>query len=135
MHESEVNQLCPTLHDPMVCSLPGSSTHGIFQARVLEWVAIAFSSETLPYAVIGGCQSGLLFTWDTKEDVRYGSSLKLNARCKNNLHCYKVHSYPKCGPLNFSEEMNVFVKNQNNVRHLYLNKKLLNKSHFSKYSI
>jgi len=41
--ESEVAQLCPTLPDPMDCSLPGSSDHGIFQARVLEWVAIAFS--------------------------------------------------------------------------------------------
>ena len=41
--ESEVSQLCPTLSDPMDCSLPGSSTHGIFQARVLEWGAIAFS--------------------------------------------------------------------------------------------
>ena len=41
--ESEVTQLCPTLHDPMDCSLPGSSIHGIFQARVLEWGAIAFS--------------------------------------------------------------------------------------------
>ena len=36
-------QSCPTLCDPMDCSLPGSSAHGIFQARVLEWVAIAFS--------------------------------------------------------------------------------------------
>ena len=41
--ESEVAQLCPTLHDPMDCSLPGSSVHGIFQARVMEWGAIAFS--------------------------------------------------------------------------------------------
>ena len=41
--ESEVAQSCPTLHDPMDCSLPGSSIHGIFQARVLEWGAIAFS--------------------------------------------------------------------------------------------
>ena len=41
--ESEVTQLCPTLHDPVDCSLPGSSVHGIFQARVLEWGAIAFS--------------------------------------------------------------------------------------------
>ena len=41
--ESEVTQLCPTLSDPMDCSLPGSSVHGIFQARVLEWGAIAFS--------------------------------------------------------------------------------------------
>ena len=42
--ESEVGQLCPTLTDPMDCSLPGSSIHGIFQARVLEWGAIAFSA-------------------------------------------------------------------------------------------
>ena len=41
--ESEVNQSCPTLSDPMDCSLPGSFVHGIFQARVLEWGAIAFS--------------------------------------------------------------------------------------------
>ena len=41
--ESEVSQSCPTLSDPMDCSLPGSSVHGIYQARVLEWVAIAFS--------------------------------------------------------------------------------------------
>ena len=40
--ESEVAQLCPTLSDPMDCSLPSSSIHGIFQARVLEWGAIAF---------------------------------------------------------------------------------------------
>ena len=43
--ESEVAQSCPTLIDPMDCSLPGSSIHGIFQARVLEWGAIAFSEE------------------------------------------------------------------------------------------
>ena len=41
--ESEVAQSCPTLSDPMDCSPPGSSVHGIFQARVLEWGAIAFS--------------------------------------------------------------------------------------------
>ena len=45
--ESEVDQLRPTLSDPMDCSLPGSSVHGSFQARVLEWVAIAFSDFLL----------------------------------------------------------------------------------------
>ena len=52
--ESEVAQLCPTLSDPMDCSLPGSSVHGIFQARVLEWGAIAFS-PTLhsPFQFVG----------------------------------------------------------------------------------
>ena len=55
--ESEVTQSCLTLSDPMDWSLPGSSVHGIFQARVLEWGAIAFScakgyiliKATLPY--------------------------------------------------------------------------------------
>ena len=46
--ESEVAQLCPTLSDPTDCSTPGSSVHGIFQARVLEWGAIAFSDIYYP---------------------------------------------------------------------------------------
>ena len=45
--EIEVAQSCPTLSDPMDYSLPGSSVHGIFQARVLEWGAIAFSTSSL----------------------------------------------------------------------------------------
>ena len=45
--EREVVQSCPTLRDPLDCSLPGSSIHGIFQARVLEWSAIAFSFYVL----------------------------------------------------------------------------------------
>ena len=45
--ESEVAQSCPTLSDPMDCSLSGSSVHGIFQARVLEWGAIAFSKDAV----------------------------------------------------------------------------------------
>ena len=44
--ESEVAQSCPTLCDPVDCSLPGSSVHGIFQARILEWVAISFSRRS-----------------------------------------------------------------------------------------
>ena len=49
MHESEseVTQSCLTLSDPMDCSLPGSCVHGSFQARVLEWVASAFSESNL----------------------------------------------------------------------------------------
>ena len=55
--ESEVTQSCPTLSDPMDCSLPGSSIHGIFQARVLKWGAIAFSECHLgsPYLYIVVC--------------------------------------------------------------------------------
>ena len=51
MSERTCAQLCPTLNNPMDCSLPGSSTHGIFQARVLEWGAIAFSISR-PYFFI-----------------------------------------------------------------------------------
>ena len=56
--ESEVTELCPTLSDPMDFSLPGSSIHGIFQAGVLEWGAIAFSTAaTTTYAqvYVGTC--------------------------------------------------------------------------------
>ena len=47
--ESEVAQSCRPLSDPMDCSLPGSSIHGIFQARVLEWGAIAFLANILSH--------------------------------------------------------------------------------------
>ena len=43
--ESEVSQSCQTLCDPVACSLPGSSVHGIYQAIVLGWIAISFSRE------------------------------------------------------------------------------------------
>ena len=83
--ESEVAQSYPTLRDLMGCSLPVSSVHGIFQARVLEWVAISFSwwerlrqklglvvmsgamlsKSLIQFSVDGlGCVSSLLFTWD-----------------------------------------------------------------------
>ena len=56
--ESEVAQSFPTLSDPKDCSLAGSSVHGIFQARVLEWAAIAFSVSSL--------QPVLISTWKTE---------------------------------------------------------------------
>ena len=65
-----VIKLCPTLCDPMDCGLPGSSIHGIFQARVLEWVAIAFprrSSLPRDWTRVS-CTVGRRFTiWATKE--------------------------------------------------------------------
>ena len=45
--ESEVAQSCPTLCDPMDCSPPSSSIHGILQAKILEWVAISFSNNNV----------------------------------------------------------------------------------------
>ena len=53
--ESEVAQSCPTLCDPMDCILPGSSIHGIFQARMLEWVVISFSTGNIVKLSVTGC--------------------------------------------------------------------------------
>ena len=58
--ESEVTQLCPTLSDSMDCSLPGSSVYGIFQARVLEWEATAFSIA-LMHLSLNEEENGLAF--------------------------------------------------------------------------
>ena len=52
-NESEVAQSCPILSDPIDRSLPGSSVHGIFQARVLEWGATAFSDSVADLVAIG----------------------------------------------------------------------------------
>ena len=68
--ESEVAQSCPTLCNPMDCSLPGSSVHGIFQARVLEWGAISFSrgSSRPRDRTQVSCIVGRRFTiWATRE--------------------------------------------------------------------
>ena len=65
--ESEVAQLYPTPSDPMDCSLPGSSVHGIFQARILEWGAIAFSFMTVLMSALWCpmeiCSAGTSVMW------------------------------------------------------------------------
>ena len=66
---SEVAQSCPTLCDPMDCSLPGSSIYGIFQARVLEWAAISFSHQEEEVGLKGGF---LRRVWNSSFDI--GSS-------------------------------------------------------------
>ena len=58
LHAAKSLQSCPTLCDPMDCSLPGSSVHRILQERVLEWVAIAFSDDFFRYIeseYLGAC--------------------------------------------------------------------------------
>ena len=72
--ETEVAQLCPTLSNPMDCSLPGSSIHGIFQARVLEWGAIAFSIRGATKCKIASSMRGWGFlniysVWQFKENL------------------------------------------------------------------
>ena len=68
----EVAQSCPTFCDPMDCSLPGSSVHGIFQARVLEWVAIFFSrgsSQSRDQTQVSRIAGRSFTLWATREDV------------------------------------------------------------------
>ena len=69
--ESDVTQSCPTLCDRMDCSLPGSPTHGIFQARALEWGAIAFSKEWLilkpKYAMVSSLFLVPIHKWKSYE--------------------------------------------------------------------
>ena len=67
--ESEVAQSCPTLSDPMDCSLPGSSVHGIFQARVLEWGAIAFSEPHSKIIQFGEFKGQDEEEWEAFRDI------------------------------------------------------------------
>ena len=70
--EIEVTQSCPTLHNPTDCSPPGSSAHGIFQARVLEGGAIAFSG------------------WATREALYTGDLYEIESRLKKIILKYKI---------------------------------------------
>ena len=80
--ESEVAQSCLTLRDPMDCSLPGSSVHGIFQARVLEWVAISVFTKYPLLKGISSFHSTRMFWWDCPSQNPYplpGVSLQLRS--------------------------------------------------------
>ena len=67
--EGEVAQSCPTLCNPMDCSLPGSSVHGIFQARILEWIAISFSRSSRPrdWTQVSSFVGRCFTVWATRE--------------------------------------------------------------------
>ena len=80
----KVTQSCPTLCDPVDCSLPGSSVHGIFQARILEWVAISFSRRsswpmdwTRVTRIVGRC----FIIWATREVPLIGKSTLKSINC------------------------------------------------------
>ena len=103
--ESKVTQLCPTLCDPMDCSLPRSSIHGIFQARVLECIAISFSggsSQPRDWTQVSHFVGRCFTIWATRKDegkkvkslscvqlfatpwtVAYQASPSWNCPCKN----------------------------------------------------
>ena len=82
--ESEVAQLCPTLHDRLECSLSGSFVHGIFQARVLEWVAISFSKISVNIGQFGNLATEKV---TNKENVKWKIHICIiseeNGKCKN----------------------------------------------------
>ena len=80
MHESEVAQSCLTLRDPMDCSLPGSSVHGIFQARALEWGATAFSKAFPTTCIYNHPQNSFL-------------NRDLQIRVENHCHLRSVSKY------------------------------------------
>ena len=75
--ESEVAQSCPTLHNPMDCSLPGSSVHEIFQARILEWGAIAFSRRytarvQIPAQLLTSCENSWITSFSLFFPLKHG---------------------------------------------------------------
>ena len=81
--EREVAQSCPTLGDPMNCSLPGSSIHGIFQAGVLEWGAIAFS-DYIARNRIAGSHNKSLFSFLSNCQIIFHSGYTI------------LHSHQQC---------------------------------------
>ena len=97
--ESEVAQSCLTLSNPMDCCLPGSSIHGIFQARVLEWGAFAFSSmEQFSFTNPHSVQSTISFTqWPPSEWGRYFELSHSLQSLLQNLN--PTYSMDKTGPV------------------------------------
>ena len=87
-----VAQSCPTLYDPMNCSPPGSSVHGIFQARVLEWVAISFSRDRTQVS----CIASRHFTiWATRELVNFNTPLTSMDRWSKHIRPLRPHEFFK----------------------------------------
>ena len=118
--ESEVTQSCPALRDPMDCSLPGSSAHGIFQARVLEWVAVAFSKLLVPTSYLFHlfCKKRNMLiilvwlpcvgVWDTNPrqvwgDPRAPRASKCRAKGKPKVQNLLWNPQVKCQPWNTSQ--------------------------------
>ena len=114
---SEVAQSCLTLCNPMNCSLPGSSVHGIFRARILEWVAISFSrgssqprDRTLVFHIVGR-----RFTiWATKEAPRVKwrksyLSHKFMVRIEQNIYWPNIKAAYKMSKYNMRIILNDFI--------------------------
>ena len=100
--EHEVSQWCPTLCDSMNCSPPGSSVHGIFQSRVLEWVAIAFSAAYLRLLIF--LPAILIPAWASKNPafLMMYSAYKLNKQGDN--------IQPWCTPFLFGTSLLSYIQ-------------------------
>ena len=95
--ESEVAQSCPTLCDPMDCSLPGFSFHGIFQARILEWVAISFFPTQRSNVGFLHCRQTFI-DWATRESLSYQLNSRLDldfTRFSINVHAFCSRTQPR----------------------------------------
>ena len=116
---SEVAHSCPTLCDPMDCSLPGSSLHGIFQARLLEWVAISFSKEF---------KVGPNFKKPVSRVTLYSRCLKSKSIWKHTPHDYLLkrgQSKPPRGITSYSLERPASKRSSETKSHRGLREKVI----------
>ena len=97
--ECEVAQSCPTLSDPMDCSLPGSSVHGIFQARVLEWFASYKKDSTLSLC-LRSSESVVLCIWSLEKQHQHHWELVRYSRSRAHLRLESSDQKPGSGPSN-----------------------------------
>ena len=100
---SEVAQSCTTFCDPIDCSLPGSSVHGVFQAGVLEWVAISFSKSESCSAVSDSLRPhGLCSPWNSPDQntgvgsLSLGTQLSQEAAAFSSPSLFPVQTWGKC---------------------------------------
>ena len=109
---SEVNQSCPTLCDPMDCSLPGSSVHWIFQARVLEWVVISFSrgsSQPRDWTRVSCIVSRRFTVWATRDWLNAANTIKRKQTRSLNLIIVGKGRHTRWFGKHFSEVQNFIL--------------------------
>ena len=107
--ESEVAQSCPTLCDPMDYSLPGSSVHGIFQARVREWVAISFSrgsSQPRDRTRISRTAGRRFTVWATRAEIKWKKVKLLRDKAIDHLKFQRLFLFLSL--TEFSKQINPF---------------------------
>ena len=106
--ESDIAQSCLTLCDPMDCSLPGFSVHGIFQARVLEWAAISFSRGS-SWPRDGTWVSCIGDIWATRETLYIKSLYIITALAQSQTECSYVYFWPLYWTLHYMDVLNCII--------------------------